>query len=494
MFVAYFTALNGTAPVPLTYWKARLDSPSTVYYNNSTTCSREVLATIYAFDPPANGIKTVFMPSTVFGMATDPGGVGVVCFVNAVLVWYPSNLYISYIELAAQNRRIIAETHAIPALDVANKCYRGPPAYPMKAYDTADPEGCFTASKYYAHGEHTSPSPCIKTTCINGHMTPNHITCQSTLPCPVAEQVHPTGVCCAQCPGSDFCSIGANCHKTKATCTNLIDGYQCACVKGFSGDGVTCDDIDECSLRRHMCGNTTTCVNTPGSYRCDCSPNDGSYARINAYNCARAIVSRHIIDPAVIRCCSHASEYGMLTAKTVNMLGHYRTTEITGCTHGIVHPIGLGGGSTYSKPYVIDMGSIDDQEQIAMTFVDMLQITMSNNTNPQAPSVPRVEAVLQYSNGCERVYKAAPAIPTGNRTIVPIKIYLIQEESHSYRRVGDRRCSVADLNPIWVNEHFVSTPTNTTRAMCVNSSGPRPIPTITMVVLLLAALILLKHT
>ncbi|XP_007516650.2 uromodulin [Erinaceus europaeus] len=62
----------------------------------------------------------------------------------------------------------------------------------------------------------------------------------------------------------------AECHGN-ATC--LEDGTvtRCTCREGFSGDGLTCVDLDECALQgAHNCSSDSNCINTPGSYTCTC--------------------------------------------------------------------------------------------------------------------------------------------------------------------------------------------------------------------------------
>eukprot|EP00820_Chromera_velia_P021925 Cvel_8039.t1-p1 / transcript=Cvel_8039.t1 / gene=Cvel_8039 / organism=Chromera_velia_CCMP2878 / gene_product=Fibrillin-2, putative / transcript_product=Fibrillin-2, putative / location=Cvel_scaffold435:254-15326(-) / protein_length=2435 / sequence_SO=supercontig / SO=protein_coding / is_pseudo=false len=62
-----------------------------------------------------------------------------------------------------------------------------------------------------------------------------------------------------------------NCRSGRATCTNTIGSFTCACNAGWSGDGVSCSNINECSLGVHNCHSTAACSNTAGSFTCACN-------------------------------------------------------------------------------------------------------------------------------------------------------------------------------------------------------------------------------
>ncbi|WP_437769799.1 EGF domain-containing protein [Sorangium sp. So ce764] len=64
--------------------------------------------------------------------------------------------------------------------------------------------------------------------------------------------------------GTDSC--GAN-----AACTNTAGSFTCACDAGYSGDGVTCTDVDECAAATANCDVNATCTNTAGSFTCACN-------------------------------------------------------------------------------------------------------------------------------------------------------------------------------------------------------------------------------
>ena len=59
-----------------------------------------------------------------------------------------------------------------------------------------------------------------------------------------------------------------------ADCENTIGSFGgCHCKTGFTGDGMTCSDIDECATGVHNCAFKATCTNKIGSFSCSC--NDG---------------------------------------------------------------------------------------------------------------------------------------------------------------------------------------------------------------------------
>ncbi len=68
-----------------------------------------------------------------------------------------------------------------------------------------------------------------------------------------------------QCIDIDECET----HCLYASrCTNLIGSFSCECLHGFSGNGESCENINECEYVN--CGNGGECVNTAGSFYCKC--------------------------------------------------------------------------------------------------------------------------------------------------------------------------------------------------------------------------------
>ena len=55
-----------------------------------------------------------------------------------------------------------------------------------------------------------------------------------------------------------------------AICTNTQGDHSCVCEKGYSGDGKTCNDINECSLNLDNCHAMADCINTDGGFTCAC--------------------------------------------------------------------------------------------------------------------------------------------------------------------------------------------------------------------------------
>ncbi|XP_025025462.1 signal peptide, CUB and EGF-like domain-containing protein 2 isoform X10 [Python bivittatus] len=83
-------------------------------------------------------------------------------------------------------------------------------------------------------------------------------------------------------PDVDECAQGIDdCHPD-AICQNTLKLYKCTCKPGYSGEGKTCDDIDECDNDFNG-GCVHECFNIPGNYRCMCY--DGFMLAQDGHNC-----------------------------------------------------------------------------------------------------------------------------------------------------------------------------------------------------------------
>ncbi|XP_077177878.1 signal peptide, CUB and EGF-like domain-containing protein 2 isoform X3 [Paroedura picta] len=83
-------------------------------------------------------------------------------------------------------------------------------------------------------------------------------------------------------PDVDECAQGLDdCHPD-AICQNTPKLYKCTCKPGYSGEGKTCEDIDECDNDFNG-GCVHECFNIPGNYRCMCY--DGFMLAQDGHNC-----------------------------------------------------------------------------------------------------------------------------------------------------------------------------------------------------------------
>ncbi len=74
------------------------------------------------------------------------------------------------------------------------------------------------------------------------------------------------------CDDIDECADGGDNCDENAECTNSEGGFECACAMGYAGDGTACDDIDECSdSSANACDANATCTNSDGGYDCACN-------------------------------------------------------------------------------------------------------------------------------------------------------------------------------------------------------------------------------
>jgi hypothetical protein len=72
------------------------------------------------------------------------------------------------------------------------------------------------------------------------------------------------------CEDLDECALGTSGCAANAHCENTDGWFTCSCNPGFTGDGTVCDDTDECEDGTAECAEAAVCTNTPGTYLCGC--------------------------------------------------------------------------------------------------------------------------------------------------------------------------------------------------------------------------------
>ena len=73
------------------------------------------------------------------------------------------------------------------------------------------------------------------------------------------------------CIDLDECDLGHECD-VNSTCYNYPGGYNCTCHDGyFVESDVGCEDLNECLEQLHDCDINAECTNLPGNYNCTCA-------------------------------------------------------------------------------------------------------------------------------------------------------------------------------------------------------------------------------
>uniref|UniRef100_A0A9J7Y6S2 EGF-like domain-containing protein n=1 Tax=Cyprinus carpio carpio TaxID=630221 RepID=A0A9J7Y6S2_CYPCA len=67
----------------------------------------------------------------------------------------------------------------------------------------------------------------------------------------------------------DECSLLPNACQNGGTCRNTLNGYNCACVNGWSGPDCS-ENIDDCA--NAVCFSGSTCIDYVASFSCSCPP------------------------------------------------------------------------------------------------------------------------------------------------------------------------------------------------------------------------------
>uniref|UniRef100_A0A5S6QI65 Signal peptide, CUB and EGF-like domain-containing protein 2 n=1 Tax=Trichuris muris TaxID=70415 RepID=A0A5S6QI65_TRIMR len=160
------------------------------------------------------------------------------------------------------------------------------------------------------------------------------------------------GVCHASISLHKYPGRKNNCASANTTCdpnahcVSTYKSYRCICKPGFTGNGQTCNDINECARQNGTC--VQICENTIGSFKCSCytgfalAPNGRDCIDVNEcekkkgfchHVCVNTIGSYHCLCNDSYRLA--ADGYSCLKKR------YSRSCDRLGCEHGCVKELGL---------------------------------------------------------------------------------------------------------------------------------------------------------
>ena len=97
------------------------------------------------------------------------------------------------------------------------------------------------------------------------------VTCTVTASDGAASTTATSDVCLVDAQGGDVCKIFNPCDANAVCVNNGTLLPTCTCKTGYSGDGLTCSDVNECLTANGGCAATATCTNSAGSFSCACN-------------------------------------------------------------------------------------------------------------------------------------------------------------------------------------------------------------------------------
>jgi len=148
------------------------------------------------------------------------------------------------------------------------------PTTPGQANDCGCPASCL------ASGSSCAPARCEQGVCVVEPL-PQGAPCDDGDPCTVTDRCDGQGACAGEakvCKAPNACVGEGTCDPTTGACLYgagcapealCLEG-QCVCPPGFTGDGTTCQDVDECADGTAGCDPTATCENLAGGFHCVC--------------------------------------------------------------------------------------------------------------------------------------------------------------------------------------------------------------------------------
>ncbi|XP_071804899.1 uncharacterized protein [Asterias amurensis] len=190
-----------------------------------------------------------------------------------------------------------------------------------------------------------------------------------------------------------------------ATCTNTMEGFDCACALGFNG--TTCDtNINNCTA--NLCMNNGTCVDGVDTFTCLCTSDfDGTFCEVD------------IAPPVLTNCVDTVT---VNTTSGSNMGEYkYESTPPTCTDNGGMTSLIYSRTSTLF-PIGDTTVTVVCLDEVSLSDVCMFTVTVTDNESPRLKDCPMDQEAFADSTNYTTVTWAAPMVEDNSMSMVDLTL------------------------------------------------------------------------